>query len=79
VVGDGNVTSGAVGRRQGPALQPVVLNTGVNESAFALGAAKLKAKIRQSAAPKALIGLGIVNGSGSGMSMLSMLQVLSTR
>jgi len=61
VVGDGNVTSGAVGRGQGPKglKQVLVLNTGVNESACALGAAKLRAKTKESTAALRLKRLSI--------------------
>jgi hypothetical protein len=53
----GNVTAGAVGR--GAKQMPVHVKIGVNESPWALGAAKLKAKTRQSTAPIGLNRVGI--------------------
>jgi hypothetical protein len=54
-VGDGNVTFGAVGTEQ-PSKH---VKEGVNESAWALGAAKHKAKTRQNTATIGLNRLGI--------------------
>jgi len=55
-VGDGKVTSSAVGA---VTKNPETVNVAEYESAWALGAAKLKAKIRQSTAPTVLNRLGI--------------------
>ena len=53
----GNVTSGAVGR--GARQVPVHVKIGVNESPWALGAAKHRTKTRQSTAPIGLNRVGI--------------------
>ena len=53
----GNVMSGAVGR--GARQVPVHVKIGVNESAWALGAAKHRAKTRHSTAPIGLDRVGI--------------------
>ena len=53
----GNVMSGAVGR--GARQVPVHVKIGVNESPWALGAAKHRAKTRQSTAPIGLNRVGI--------------------
>jgi len=52
-----NVTAGAVGR--GAKQVPVHVKIGVNESPWALGAAKHRAKTRQSTAPLGLDRVGM--------------------